>query len=152
MKSIATELVELHQMSRPELVQKYTELYGKTPRTIHRLRLWRRCAWKLHEQRFGGLWGAARRRLDELRAELDIPLDDEETTVSGRLRRRSDPPIGTTLVRAYKGQEVRVDVTENGFEWNGVVYRSLSATAGAITGSHWNGRLFFGLTARKRSK
>jgi hypothetical protein len=43
-------------------------------------------------------------------------------------------------------------VLENGFEWNGQAFSSLSAVANAITGQHWNGRLFFGLTKRSRGK
>ena len=38
-----------------------------------------------------------------------------------------------------------------GFEYDGEVYRSLSAVAKAVTGSHWNGHLFFGLTTQTRS-
>ena len=44
------------------------------------------------------------------------------------------------------------DVLDEGFEYDGVVYRSLSAVATAITGSHWNGKLFFGITKRKKTK
>jgi len=45
-----------------------------------------------------------------------------------------------------------VEVLEDGFEWDGVVYRSLSAVAKAVTGSRWSGHLFFGLKKRKRAK
>jgi hypothetical protein len=51
------------------------------------------------------------------------------------------------LTRVYHGVEHRVTVLVDGFEYNGTKYRSLSAIASAITGSHWNGRLFFGLVA-----
>ena len=60
-----------------------------------------------------------------------------------------DPLPGTVLTREYKGREVRVRVLEKGFEYEGQPYRSLSAVAKAITGSHWNGRLFFGLRKGK---
>jgi len=56
---------------------------------------------------------------------------------------------GTILSREYKGREVRVLVLEKGFECDGQVYRSLSAVAEAITGSHWNGWLFFGLAGKE---
>ena len=59
------------------------------------------------------------------------------------------PPPGTVLTRRFKGHEYRVSVLPNGFEHDGDVYRSLSAVAHAITGSHWNGLLFFGLTKPK---
>ena len=152
MKSIAAEINELRQMTIAELIPRYCELFGRKPRVKRREHLWRRCAWKLQERRLGGLSRAARRRLDDLTAEIHLPLGDEEKPVSGRLRRPSDPPCGTVLTRIYKGHEIRVEALENGYEWNGVVYRSLSATARAITGSRWNGRLFLGLTARRRGK
>jgi hypothetical protein len=51
---------------------------------------------------------------------------------------------GTVLTREYKGKLIQVEVLEDGyFEYEGVKYRSLSAVAKAVTGSHWNGYLFF---------
>jgi hypothetical protein len=55
------------------------------------------------------------------------------------------PIPGTVLTRQYKGHKIVVTVLENGFEYEGEVYRSLSAVAKAVTGSHWSGNLFFGL-------
>ncbi len=55
------------------------------------------------------------------------------------------PPPGSVLTRKYRGKGIVVTVLPKGFEWEGTVYRSLSAVAKAVTGSHWNGRLFFGL-------
>jgi hypothetical protein len=55
---------------------------------------------------------------------------------------------GTVLVREYKGQTIQVTVMDRGFEYLGRVYRSLSAIAKEVTGSHWNGLYFFGLTKR----
>ena len=55
------------------------------------------------------------------------------------------PPAGTILTRAYKGAVVQVQVLQQGFEYRGQVYQSLSAVAKAVTGSHCNGYLFFHL-------
>jgi len=57
---------------------------------------------------------------------------------------------GTTLSRKYKGTTHLVKVLPKGFEYNGQHYRSLSAIAKEITGSHWNGFVFFGLTKKER--
>ena len=125
--------------------------FGKPPRVKHREHLWRRIAWKVQEQRFGGLSTVAKKRLDELIADLDLPLGGERTVrakVNGRTK-PGEPPIGTTLVREWRGTEVRATRVEGGWEHGGVVHRSLSAVAKAVTGSHWNGRLFFGVTKRK---
>ena len=42
-------------------------------------------------------------------------------------------------------------VVDDGFEWDGRRYRSLSEVARAITGQRWSGPLFFGLRKRTRS-
>lgn len=55
------------------------------------------------------------------------------------------PIPGTVLAREYRGRLIEVTVLPKGFELDGQVYRSLSAAAKAVTGSHWNGLLFFGL-------
>ena len=55
------------------------------------------------------------------------------------------PVKGTVLTREYKGKKISVAVLDKGFEYNGEVYRSLTAVADAVTGSHWNGYRFFGL-------
>ncbi len=153
-KSITQEIQELRGMAVPELVERYEAAFGKPPRVKHREWLWRRIAWKIQEQRFGGLSAVAKRRLDELIAELDLPLNGKRT-VRGKVNGRgtaSDPVVGTVLVRKWREQEIHVTRTEDGWECDGVVHRSLSAVAKAITGAHWNGRLFFGLKSRRRTR
>src|SRR5206468_2151726 len=64
---------------------------------------------------------------------------------------RRDPRLpapGTVLTRGYRGAEVRVSVREDAFEYAGRTYRTLSAIAHEVTGSRWNGFLFFGLAKR----
>ena len=151
MKPITEELRELTIMTPVELADRYELLFGHPPRIKNRQWLWKRIAWKLQERRWGGLSGAARARLDALIAELDLPLDERRRTVKGRLWPAvpaSAPKPGTVLARTWKGREIRVEVTENGYLYESEVYRSLSAVARAVTGSRWNGRLFFGLTQR----
>ena len=58
------------------------------------------------------------------------------------------PMPGTVLRRDYKGRTILVTVLDRGFEFEGEFFRSLSAVAQHITGAHWNGRLFFGLTGK----
>nr|NIM18730.1 DUF2924 domain-containing protein [Candidatus Latescibacterota bacterium]NIM64471.1 DUF2924 domain-containing protein [Candidatus Latescibacterota bacterium]NIO00624.1 DUF2924 domain-containing protein [Candidatus Latescibacterota bacterium]NIO27025.1 DUF2924 domain-containing protein [Candidatus Latescibacterota bacterium]NIO54550.1 DUF2924 domain-containing protein [Candidatus Latescibacterota bacterium] len=58
------------------------------------------------------------------------------------------PAPGTILTREYRGEVHQVIVLEKGFEYDGKVYRSLSGIARAITGTQWNGYLFFGLKKR----
>ena len=58
--------------------------------------------------------------------------------------------IGTTLVREWNGERIEVLVAADGFEFRGERYSSLSAIARKVSGTQWNGPLFFGL--RKRAK
>jgi hypothetical protein len=60
------------------------------------------------------------------------------------------PRPGTQITRKYKGAVVQVRVLADGFEYGGEVYRTLSAVAKTITGSHCNGFAFFGLTRKER--
>lgn len=145
-KPIPEVIAELRAMKVPELVEEYERVFGKPPRVKHRDWLWRRIAWKVQEQRFGGLSTAAKKRLDELIAELDLPeLRTSRGALSEKGGRRGDPPIGTTLTRTWKGQEVQVTAVEAGWEHEGVLYRSLSAVVKAVTGSHASGPAWFGL-------
>lgn len=67
---------------------------------------------------------------------------------------QSEPPrylnAGARLVREWNGRTYVVDVTDDGFVMDRRTFQSLSAVAKAITGAHWSGRAFFGLTKRKK--
>jgi hypothetical protein len=59
------------------------------------------------------------------------------------------PRPGTVLTRPYKGRTLAITVLEDGFEFDGRKYTSLTAIAKVVTGSHWNGMHFFGLRRRE---
>lgn len=151
-RSMDTEIRELREMRVPALVARYAELWGKPPRCRRHAHLWRRCAWKLMERRHGGLSRKAKDRLEELISEIELP-DLAKTIVEKPLRSNSgELAPGTVLARVWRGREIRVTVRgPREFEHAGEVYTSLSAVARSVTGSKWNGRLFFGLTGRKTS-
>ena len=52
---------------------------------------------------------------------------------------------GTKLIREFKGRRYSVTVLQNGYDYNGKRYKSLSAIANEITGTRWNGKKFFGV-------
>ena len=152
-RTIAQEIDELRGLDVPALVKRYETLFGKPPRCRNREHLWKRIAWKVQEQRLGGLSNVAKRRLEELITEIDLPIGDGQRTVTGALCSRTPAPqhqVGTVFTRTWKGREVRTVAVDGGYEYEGAVYRSLSVVAKAVTGSHWNGRLFFNLTTRKK--
>jgi hypothetical protein len=110
------------------------------PRGLSRDLLIRALANQLQEQTHGGASRALRRRLQTLAGEFE------------RGGRSFDPGVvpkkGTTLVRQWRGHTHTVLVCEDGFDYEGQRYRSLSVLAERITGAHWSGPRFFGLTKR----
>src|SRR5262245_33467512 len=105
MKSVAEEIAELRAMNVPELVERYVAVFGKLPRTKQPRWLWTRIAWKIQEQRFGGLSQVAKERLEELIAEIDLPLGGERMQI--KRSRSNGTTLGTTLSRVYDGREIR---------------------------------------------
>ena len=144
MKPISEELAELRALNVAELVERYIEVFGKAPRCKQPTWMFRKIAWEIQARRFGGLSKRALERLEELIAEIDIPLSGvREPIKPGRKTTR-----GTSVARVWRGREFTATAVEGGWEHEGVTYRSLSAVAKRITGAHWNGKLFFGLTRR----
>jgi hypothetical protein len=71
--------------------------------------------------------------------------ESEAGLIAKRAPRFNPIRSGTVLVREHAGVLHRVTVAGDGFEWNGRIFGSLSATTRAITGVNWSGRRFFGL-------
>ena len=154
MKEITEEIAELRTLDVRALVERYEQVFGKPPRSRHRSWLWRRIAWGVQAARYGGLSDVAKRRIDELIGEQDLPLGNGRT-VRDSIPRPTKPgslPIGSALTRTWRGKQIVVAVVADGYMHDGVLYRSLSAVANAITGSHVSGRAWFGLTDRKATR
>ena len=148
------EIMVLQAMSVGELRERYAELHGENCRSRHRTYLIRRIVWKLQARAEGGLSERARQRASELAdvAEARVTSPNGNGFTAKPRSRPDDPRIpasGNTIVRDYKGRTVQVLVTENGFEYEGEPYGSLSAVAKAVTGSHMNGYRFFKLEGRQ---
>ena len=162
--SVIAQIEAFRKMTVGELRARWVELYGEPTRSCNRDYLWRRLAWKVQALAHGGLSEAAKAKILEFaptpitRARVPAGLEppaEAPGQVETRTRTIRDsrlPSPGTVLSRRYRGREIRVLVFEDGYEWDGRKFDSLSAVARAVTGQHWNGRLFFGLTERKRRK
>ena len=150
----AQEIAKLQGMGTREHRRRPAEVFGEETRSGNRPYLIKRLAWRIQANAEGDISERARRRAEEIARDADLRLKAPRNVVqsgrssaSGRIRRTGDerlPMPGTVLTREYKGTTVRVTVLEDGFEHEGELYRSLSAVAKAVTGSHWNGYLFFG--------
>jgi hypothetical protein len=161
-ETIAAEIARLSRMGVAELREKHRELYGTETRSKHRQQLFRKLAWRLQEIEWGGLSDRAKRRIEELADDRDahfLPPRAPNPGGNGNVHREvvafvprtsGDAVLlpGTVLVREHRGEEHRVTVLERGFEHRGKVYRSLSAIAREVTGTNWNGHLWFGLRQR----
>ena len=133
-------LAALKTAATPALKQQWRELFGTEPPPYNRRFLESRLAYRIQELAYGGLKPETLARLEALGEQLD------GGKVTVRRMRGDDKPIaGTQLIREYQGVEHVVTVTRAGYEYQGQPYQSLSAIARAITGTRWNGRVFFGL-------
>lgn len=137
---VLAQLAALPNKSTAELKQLWRELHDREPASLNREFLIKRLAYRIQELEHGGLSARAEAKLDRLIAEEDLRLKGKQPV------RRGDRPIaGTRLVRQWQGVEHTATVLVDGFEYQGRPYRSLSAIARAITGTRWNGPLFFGI-------
>jgi len=160
--NIVKEVAALEQMTVGQLQDRYVEVFGETVRSRHRQYLIRRIAWRLQANAEGGLTERALRRAEELADDADVRLTPPRWATVGRQERPAEantvrvpvttdprlPPPGGQITRRYKGRTITVTVLADGFEYLGERYRSLTAIAKAITGSHMNGSRFFGLEGK----
>ena len=141
--SVLRQLATLNSMTLEQLREKWLDLYDCDPPPYKRQFLIKRLAYRIQELFYGGLSEAAKAHLGQ------VALADPVARVDGRAsdnsQRQADILPGTRFVRTWKGRRYEVLACENGFEYDGRIFRSLSAVAREITGTRWNGRLFFGL-------
>jgi hypothetical protein len=164
--NIERELAALETMTTTALCERYAELHGQPVRTRHRQYLIRKIAWRIQALAEGDLSERARRRAAELANDADVRVmppraAEARTTTTGGANTTAAasgghpddsrlPAPGTSLVREYKGRQVRVVVLpDGGFEWDGSKYKTLSAVAKAVTGQHINGFRFFHLEGER---
>ena len=141
---IPARLAALKTAPTPELKRQWRELFETEPPPFNRRYLESRLAYRIQELAYGGLKPETVKRLEALGEQLD-----GGNPVKRRIRTDLKPITGTRLIREWQGVEHIVTVTADGFEWQGRPYKSLSAIARAITGTRWNGWIFFGLKSRR---
>jgi len=155
--NVEKELAILQRTTVSQLREKFAEVFGEECRSRHKQWLVKRIIWRMQANAYGGLSERARQRALEIANDADLRLTaPKERTVPAAPERTKTvavafagdnrlPLPGTVLTRRYRGERVLVRVLDNGFEYQGERYKSLSAVAKAITGQHWNGFHFFGL-------
>jgi len=144
--TVLARIAALKTTPTAKLKEQWTALFEAPPPPYNRRFLESRLAYRIQELAYGGLKPETVRRLEQLGEQLD------GGNIAVRRVRGSDVPIaGTRLIREYQSVEHTVTVMADGYEWQGRPYKSLSAIARAITGTRWNGLLFFGLKNRRRA-
>ena len=143
---IPARLAALKTTSTSDLKQQWRELFASEPPPFNRRYLESRLAYRIQELTYGGLKPETTKRLEALGERLD-----GGNIITRRTRADLKPIAGTRLIRDWQGVEQIVTVTQDGFEWQGRPYQSLSAIARAITGTRWNGWVFFGLKNHRRT-
>ena len=161
--SIAAEIEQLRQLKAAALRSRYREVFGRESRSANRQFLFRRIAWRVQAKAEGDLSERARRRALEIADDADLrvrapqgflaetPSQQARPLVNRANPRRDSrlPVPGTVLTRQYENRRIVVTILVNGFEYPSRRYRSLSAIAREVTGTRWNGLLFFGLAERR---
>ena len=159
LSSLAVEIAALPRLRVSELRAKFAVVFGEPTPSHNKVWLVKRLAWRLQAQSEGDLSERARRRAAELVADADLRLSAPPNCATTATPEQLPPTLrlphddrrprpGTILTRRYKGRTLEVEVLEYGFAFEGQTYRSLSAVAKAVTGSHSSGHFFFGLTEK----
>ncbi len=152
----------LEKLSITELRLEYEEVFGEITTSRHARHIIKRILWQMQANLYGGLSEDALKRANKL-ADLNRlrltsprlkPPSGDAQIINRTLPRaitenQSDIAPGTQIERMYKGQRIVAMVMENGVRYGGELYRSLTAVAKTVTGSHTSGKVFFGLTKRK---
>ncbi|MDG4886866.1 MULTISPECIES: DUF2924 domain-containing protein [unclassified Mesorhizobium] len=162
---INTEIAAIRDLARDQLVAAWIKTYGcPPPKGVKRELLERSAAWHLQARRLGGLPASTRKALGS----IDVrPTGINSLPAANAASPRSNgaasteaapsnpvvakkpgpipPKVGSRLMREWNGRMHIVEVVHGGFVLDGKTFRSLTAVARRITGTHWSGPRFFGL-------
>ncbi len=138
-------LSALAAMSPAQLRAAWRETFRQPPPDMSPELMARAIAWRLQERRHGGLPASVSRELAKVA---------ERLRKTGEVASGNDISLkpGTRLVRSWHGRTINVLVTEDGFEFDGRRYRSLTHISSEVTGTHWSGPRFFGLRGKRTRK
>lgn len=131
------ELKEISSLTTEQLHNKWQELFHRpSPYRASREFLLGHIAWQIQAKALGGLNRHASRHLNNLIQQLSNGCTKPNEAII---------KPGTKLLRNYQGMKHEVIVSEAGYNYQNKTYKSLSAIARTITGTQWNGKLFFGI-------
>ena len=136
---LGSEIARLGSLTPAELRGEWQTVTGHDAPNLGTGLLRRLLAHRLQEKRLGGLPAMVVRELERASASTHVQVAaPTKITVSP----------GARLIREWNGRTIAVLTTETGFIWEEREYRSLTQIALEVTGAHWSGPRFFGLSAR----
>ena len=138
--SVMAQVAALPDKPTDDLKRMWQDLFATKAPPYNRSFLVKRLGYRLQELAFGGLSEKTEERLDAM---ANDPACADPAIMKRKIASR--PISGTRLVREWQGVEHQVTVLDDGFEYQGCKYKSLSVIARTITGTRWSGPVFFGL-------
>jgi hypothetical protein len=159
--AVISAIGDLRNAKVASLKTKYREVFGEESKSSNQQFLFRRIAWRMQANAEGDLSERARRKAADIADDRDLRMRAPKEFVarpdsgSGSIDRTRPPKDsrlpapGALLTRRFCDRQIVVKVLADGFEYESRRYRSLSAIAREVTGTRWNGLLFFGLAERR---
>lgn len=135
---LAGDIARLGELTPAELRSEWVSAFDAPAPNVGTALLRRLFAQRIQEKRLGGLPAMVVRELERAAAGATTAPVPTKVTVSP----------GARLIREWHGRTIAVLTTDKGFIWEEREYRSLSQIACEVTGVHWSGPRFFGLTRR----
>ena len=159
--TVVAAIEQLRTLNVIALQKKYQQVFLERAKSSNKQYLFRRIAWRLQANAEGGLSERACHRAVQIADEADLRTRAPKGFLSAQVSAASTvehaqaqrdarlPASGSLLTRRLNDRQIVVKVLADGFEFESRHYRSLSAIAREVTGTRWNGLLFFGLTERR---
>ena len=154
------DLDRLAHMGPQQLQKLYGQIFGNDPHAGNSEQARRKIAWHTQAEREGGLPESARQhalgiaRNSKLRLRIGANMERRgrglafDHAITTQIVSDHDsrlPMPGSILMKKHKDRTIMVKVLASGFEYDGRRFQSLSAIAGEVTGTKWNGFVFFNL-------
>ena len=159
--TVVAAIEQLRTLNVIALQKKYQQIFGDASKSSNKQYLFRRIAWRLQANAEGGLSERACHRAVQIADEADLRTRSPKGFLSAQVSATAIvdhphpqrdvrlPASGSLLTRRLNDRQIVVRVLAEGFEFESRHYRSLSAIAREVTGTRWNGLLFFGLAERR---
>lgn len=135
---INVSMDNLKSLTTKELQNKWQEIFNVlAPKGYTKLYLIKELTWYF---KYNKLPSKLQNKINNL-----VDNYEKTKTVNVKKIKKFNVAIGTKFIREFKGEKYEVIAVDGGFNFNGKLYKTLSAVANVITGTHWNGKKFFGV-------